>query len=150
MELISVSDVWKVSPFKSVNGHCLKPLNEVTNTTLARNKSTTSLDSLQLQFQQQLLIKQKGNFKKSDEQLSIVLKGEPIVSGSKPQQQPQQICIYQSTFESIESTRCANEANEKPNENVIFDFIRNDLKKQLLVTSNKTSYLNLNFICKVF
>lgn len=126
----------------------LKPIYD-NNSTLTRNKSTTSIDSLQIQIQQQ----HKGASNQNQHLLSLVLKAEPMPRKMKTSEQ---IHFFKSQISSVETSSTAkkttnvNSDAQHPDDNVLFNFILNDLKKQLLETSIKSSFLNLNIICKVF
>ena len=75
--------------------------------------------------------------------LSLVLKAEPTVSDDK-RNDNQLIHLHRASINPKQrSTETALD------QNVLFEFIVNNLKKQLVDTSVKSSFLNLNLICKV-
>lgn len=70
--------------------------------------------------------------------LSLTLRAEPIKTDNN-----KQVCILRSQYSS--SSR-----DKLPDEDVLFYFIKSDLKTQFLSTeSQKSSFLNVYFIWKV-
>ena len=139
----------KSNSSSSTSEYTLKPAHYDPTTALTRSKSSTSIDSLQIssliqqQQQQQQQYSKKQLVGKNLDVLSLVLKAEPTVSDDK-RQDNQLIHLHRASINPKQrSTETALD------QSVLFEFIVNNLKKQLIDTSVKSSFLNLNLICKV-
>lgn len=102
---------------------------------MTSSKSSTSIDSLQL-------LKTKG-LKKSEESLSMVVKAEPVQTNAENEKK---ILVYKSLF-NLDREEMG--FGSKPDDFVYLHFIKNDMKKNLLHLSNKSSYLHLNLVWRV-
>lgn len=137
IEVISASDIWRINPPKSANGFVLKPIYEF-NSTLVRSKSNTSIDSLQIQ------LGPKKSGQKNFDLLSLVLQAEPVKNAALGGK----ILMYRSAVGSVKGPGKLIDPNLL-GENVLLEFIINNLKKQFVESSIKSSLLNVYLICKV-
>lgn len=129
VDLISVSDVWKVSPVKSVDPYVLKQLHADSFSTVSSSSSVSS-------YQQ---VRTKIN-KKTEELISVVVRAEPV----KENNNRSEILLFKSNFSN--ATTSITDNGSMLNQKILVDFIKANVKKNLSVLSNKSCYLDIHLI----
>ncbi len=111
-----------------INGKT-KPVNNFTNKTLF------AIDQLRLN-------------RKIDETVSLVLKAHPVVYDQKIQEKDKQIYLFRAPFDNIDGQENIHNEN-LPDERVLLNFVKAELKEFLLKNSKQSTYLCINFIWRV-
>lgn len=122
VDLVSVSNIWKTIPIEDKT----KPQPLQHEHQLAHSSKTT--ESI----------------------LSVVLEGRPIQSTDKAQKK-KQVYFQRTNFKRAnESTVAEATTTTKPDQNVLFHFLKANLKKQLTNNMETSPYLTVNLIWKSF